>query len=51
MLIPRLGWLLESSAIFISESDCSANMVIPPFFLPYMTAIRTRQRFFAYLMP
>ena len=45
MLISRPSWLLESSAIFISASNRSANMVISPFFLHYMTAIRTSQQF------
>ena len=42
MLISRPSWLLESSAIFVSASNRSTNMVIS---LLYMTAIRTSQQF------
>lgn len=45
MLISRPSWLLESSAIFVSASNRSTNMVISLLFLHYMTAIRTSQQF------
>ena len=45
LLISRPSWLLERSAIFISASNRSANIVIPPLFRQNMATMWVRQRF------